>query len=380
MWELCNLVRPGSVQYSLESRSRSTVHLLSLQWGKSIQTGFAGLSTASQTEPFSLPMPSLSIQRRFLWCAAGTVATIYALILVGGIVRATGAGMGCPDWPTCFGQWIPPTSEAQLPANYQEIYAERGYADTSFNVRKTWTEYLNRLLGVFTGFTILATLLMSIPYRKADPRVFWLSLTGFILVGVQGWLGARVVASNLEPGMITVHMLLAQVIVGIVIAALVRSERQRYLEIQIKILPRMFYPLMLFAMAAGLLQLVMGTQVREAVDLIARSSDYENRHLWIDNLPLMFSIHKYYAIFLLGLNGWLVLAILKHSQSAVLKGLSIALAVFLLGTIAVGMSMDRLHLPWFSQPLHLWLASLIFGAQLAVFLVIRHVRQREQLL
>jgi cytochrome c oxidase assembly protein subunit 15 len=161
-------------------------------------------------------MPSLSVQRRFWWCAAGTVATIYALILVGGIVRATGAGMGCPDWPTCFGQWIPPTSESQLPANYQEIYAERGYADTVFNVRKTWTEYLNRLLGVFTGFTILATLIFSLSYRRSEPRVFLLALAGFILVGVQGWLGSRVVASNLMPGMITIHMLLAQVIVGIV--------------------------------------------------------------------------------------------------------------------------------------------------------------------
>ena len=323
-------------------------------------------------------MPSQSTQRRFWWCAALTVATIFSLILVGGIVRATGAGMGCPDWPTCFGQWVPPTSEAQLPDNYQEIYADRGYADTTFNVRKTWTEYLNRLLGVFTGMTILATLLFSIPYRRTEPRIFWFAMTGFILVGVQGWLGARVVASNLHTGMITLHMLLAQVIVGVLIAALVRSGTERYRDIHIDRLPPLFYPLFIVAMGAGLLQLIMGTQVREAVDLIARSSDYLDRHLWIDNLPLVFGIHKYFAIALVALNGWLIVAVLNHSQSASLRRLSIALGAFLIGSIAIGMSMDRLHMPLFSQPLHLLLASLIFGTQLAILLILRHAIEDDK--
>ncbi|ASJ75105.1 Heme A synthase [Granulosicoccus antarcticus IMCC3135] len=323
-------------------------------------------------------MPSQSTQRRFWWCAALTVATIFSLILVGGIVRATGAGMGCPDWPTCFGQWVPPTSEAQLPDNYQEIYAERGYADTTFNVRKTWTEYLNRLLGVFTGMTIFATLLFSIPYRRREPRIFWFSMVGFVLVGVQGWLGSQVVATNLHTGLITLHMLLAQVIVGVLIAALIRSGRANYRDIRIDRLPRLFYPLFIVAMVAGLLQLIMGTQVREAVDLIARSSNFQDRHLWIDNLPLVFAVHKYYAIALVGLNGWLIVSVLNHSDSRILRQLSIALGAFLLGTIAIGMSMDRLHMPMFSQPLHLLLASLIFGTQLAILLVLRHALEDDK--
>jgi len=320
-------------------------------------------------------MPSLVTQRRFWWCAALTLATIYSLIMVGGIVRATGSGMGCPDWPTCFGQWVPPTHESQLPANYQQLYADRGYAETTFNVRKTWTEYLNRLLGVVTGFTILLTLLFSIPYRRAEPRVFWYALAGFILVGVQGWLGSRVVASNLMVGMITIHMLLAQVIVGIVIAALVGSGRHRYQSINVEGMPAMFYPLMLVAMAAGLLQLVMGTQVREAMDLIARSLDHDNRHLWVDNLPVVFTLHKFLSIPLVALNAWLAYSVLTHSNSVLLRRLSIALVACLAGAVAIGMSMDRLHVPIFSQPMHLWLASLIFGTQLAILLVVRHARR-----
>ena len=312
---------------------------------------------------------------RFLWMATATVVTIYSLILVGGIVRATGAGMGCPDWPKCFDQWIPPTAESQLPDDYQTIYAERGYAETTFNVRKTWTEYLNRLLGVFTGFTIFLTLLFSLPYRRTDPMVFWLSFAGFILVGVQGWLGSRVVASNLNPGMITVHMLLAQVIVGLLIWSLLRATVQPNTHKEISALPRWVFPVLVAATLAGLLQLVVGTQVREGIDLIAKQSNNENRHLWIDNLPLVFSIHKWLALPLAVFNGWLIVDLLGRTKSGLLRRLALALACLLGATIVLGMSMDRLHLPIFAQPLHLWFASLIFGVQWAMLIVLYQVRQ-----
>lgn len=109
-----------------------------------------------------------------------TVIAVYLLILAGGIVRSTGSGMGCPDWPKCFGQWVPPTSADELPEDYQDFYAEYrhqknikfakyldffGYSEigrailedesikeeAAFNASKTWTEYLNRLLGAIVG-------------------------------------------------------------------------------------------------------------------------------------------------------------------------------------------------------------------------------------
>ena len=146
-----------------------------------------------------------------------TIFAVYLVILMGGIVRASGAGMGCPDWPTCFGQWVPPTEESQLPANYHEIYAERGYENTQFNRVKTWTEYTNRLVGVSIGFLIFLTAWTSRIFLKTDKPIFYLSLSSFFLVGFQGWLGSRVVASELKPFMITLHMLLATVIVALLI-------------------------------------------------------------------------------------------------------------------------------------------------------------------
>ena len=106
-------------------------------------------------------------ERRFQSLALLTIVTIYLVILAGGIVRGTGSGMGCPDWPKCFGRWVPPTEISQLPANYQEIYGAKLKGEIEFNPVKTWIEYVNRLVGVLSGFFVFATLLTSTSSRRS---------------------------------------------------------------------------------------------------------------------------------------------------------------------------------------------------------------------
>lgn len=313
---------------------------------------------------------------RFRRIGMMTIAAVYFVILVGGIVRASGAGMGCPDWPTCFGQWIPPTSESQLPPNYHEIYAQRGYADTHFNPVKTWTEYVNRLIGAGTGILVVLTLVSSRHFLKTDRAVFWLSLSVFLLIGFQGWLGSAVVASNLRPIMITAHMLTAFVIVCLLIYAITRSQRDSLAGIDASGLPRRFKTVLLAAMAMTLLQIAMGTQIRQSIDpLIAQELLHGNgdRQFWRDHFPLIFYIHRSFSSIILLTNFWLAWNIYRHlPRNNPFFRFGMVLAGLVCVAIFSGVSLDRLGFPAFIQPVHLLLANLIFGTQFFLLMVYRY--------
>jgi len=305
-----------------------------------------------------------------------TIFAVYVVILMGGIVRASGAGMGCPDWPTCFGQWIPPTEESQLPANYHEIYAERGYENTQFNPVKTWTEYTNRLVGVTIGFLIFLTAWSSRIYLKSDKTIFYLSLGSFFLVGFQGWLGSSVVASNLKPVVITLHMLLALVLVALLIYTIARSQREFLSQIDTRSLPDKFKTVLIAAMVMTLVQVSMGTQVREAVDFIAR--EHIERQYWRDDFPVIFYIHRSFSSIILFTNLWLVWKLYQSvSKQSLLFRTGLALATLVIIAILAGVSLDRLGVPAIVQPIHLLMANLIFGAQFFLYSCLKYAATRQ---
>jgi cytochrome c oxidase assembly protein subunit 15 len=297
-----------------------------------------------------------------------TIFAVYFVILVGGVVRASGSGMGCPDWPTCFGQWAPPTDEAQLPANYHHIYAERGYENTQFNPVKTWTEYTNRLIGVTIGFLILLTAWSSRIYLKTDKTIFYLAVSVFFLVGFQGWLGSSVVASNLKPLMITIHMLLALFIVALLIYTITRSQRNVIAQFDIRALPGKVKTILIIAMIMTLLQVAMGTQVREAVDFISHDHSYIERQYWRNDFPVIFYIHRSFSSIILFTNLWLAWKIIRSvDKNSLLRRIAFSLAGLVIMAILAGISLDRLGMPPVAQPIHLLMANLIFGAQFFLY-------------
>ncbi|NOQ35567.1 MAG: heme A synthase [Methylococcaceae bacterium] len=312
---------------------------------------------------------------RFRRLGIMTIFAVYCVILVGGLVRASGAGMGCPDWPTCFGQWVPPTHESQLPPNYQEIYAERGYKNTQFNPIKTWTEYGNRLVGVTIGIFIIFTVWASRIYLKGDKSVFYLSLSVLLITCFQGWLGSAVVASNLKPFMITLHMLLALFIVALLIYAIARSQHDFIAQLDTARIPSVIKTVLMVAMGMTLLQVVMGTQVREAVDLIANEHKYIDREYWRDSFPMVFYVHRSFSAFILFTNLWMSWKIYQN----VAKGSVLQRSVFwLMGLIVIailaGVSLDRLGMPAAAQPIHLLMANLIFGMQFFIYICLRYTK------
>lgn len=304
-----------------------------------------------------------------------TLAAVYFLILVGGTVRASGAGMGCPDWPTCFGSWIPPTSEAQLPANYQEIYAELGYSDTRFNVVKTWTEYTNRLVGVSIGFLIFLTAIYSWSCRAHDARIFRASVAAFLMVGFQGWLGAKVVGSNLQPGMITVHMLMALAIVGTLLYAVAQARRGIMASQSVANIDPRFEKWLYIVLVLTILQVAMGTQVREMTDFLRDSQGEELRSSWIEAMPWFFYVHRSFSAVVLFSNLWLArLLVTSLGWQHTLSKLTLTMICVIVTAVLSGATLGHLGMPALVQPTHLLAASLLFGLQFLIWMSYRHSR------
>lgn len=304
-----------------------------------------------------------------------TIGAVYLLILVGGVVRATGSGMGCPDWPKCFGTWIPPTDISQLPANYKEIFGEKLKGEVEFNALKTWIEYINRLLGVSIGLFIFGTFISSFfAFWKKDKTIVWLSFTAFILVGIEGWLGSKVVSSELHPVMITLHMLLSMIIVFILLYAVARSYNS-VLTIESIEQSNSLSFLLSIIMLLTLGQILLGTQVREAIDIVSSSMGIALRSEWVSNVGGKFQIHALFSLVVLGVNILLFYRIKKNISE---KGIIFKLASWLMILISIemlsGIVLAYLDFPALMQPIHLTFATIALGIQFVVYLLLNKER------
>ncbi|UOG73850.1 COX15/CtaA family protein [Hymenobacter tibetensis] len=333
-----------------------------------------------------------------------TVVSVYLLILVGGIVRSTGSGMGCPDWPKCFGTWVPPTQVSELPEGYKEIYTAQRVAknkklaktlerlgfkqvasqifahptqfvETDFNATKTWIEYVNRLLGALIGVFIFLTVVLSLPYWRRDRAIFWLAFASFLLTGFQGWLGSLVVSTNLLPELVTVHMALALLIVAMLIYAVDRSQQENSATpYRQQALPKALTPLLWLTALLTFGQIVLGTQVREQIDIVATAANYLGRAEWVEQLGNTFKIHRSFSLVLLALNVYVAYR-LYQTRNANLQLLA-TVTMGLLGLeIAAGVTLAYLALPAAVQPIHLTVATVLFGAQFLT--IIRYARQAK---
>ena len=330
--------------------------------------------------------------RAFYKLSLSTLVAVYVLILVGGIVRSTGSGMGCPDWPKCFGNWIPPASVDELPADYKNIYAEYrnkknqrfaqylrmfGLASTAdailndksvlkeadFNVTKTWIEYLNRVVGVIIGFLIFAVFVYSLKFWNSHSSLTVVSFLAFLLVGFQGWIGSFVVSTNLTPWTVTVHMFLALVIVAMLIWLVHQSSQQVVAGNS-----DAAFGWLIACIAVVLIQILLGTQVREEID---RVSQLAAREEWISNIQAAFVAHRSFSWIVILLHLGLIVS-LRKTQT--LKGFQLALILVLLGTILSGLGMAWFAVPAFLQPVHLLLATGCFGVQFLFLLKLNRKR------
>lgn len=307
---------------------------------------------------------------RFQSLALLTIVAIYIVVLAGGIVRGTGSGMGCPDWPKCFGRWIPPTELSQLPANYQEIYGAKLKGEIEFNPVKTWIEYLNRLVGVLSGFLVFATLITSFSFWRKDRAIVWGSLAAFILIGLNGWLGSKVVSTELAQYMITIHMLLAILVVFALLFVWVRSQGA---QLAVNLTKRKESGLRWLALSLILVtigQVVLGTEVREALDLVVKKLGYQQRENWISSLDWRFYVHRSFSLVVLAGHLTLIYQLRKLDKRRTLNWISNGLLACVILEIGTGVIMAYLNVPAIAQPVHLLLAILLVGLQFIAILAL----------
>jgi protoheme IX farnesyltransferase len=129
-----------------------------------------------------------------------SVAMTFVLVTIGVIVRATGSGMGCPDWPLCHGQLIPPLDDY-----------------------RAWIEWIHRSVAAAIGFVVLALAFVAVRDHRDRPSLLWPTLGVVALVGFQAWLGRETVRLNNSGESVTAHLAAAMALVGLLVFILVRS-------------------------------------------------------------------------------------------------------------------------------------------------------------
>ncbi len=291
----------------------------------------------------------------------------FLVILAGGVVRTTGSGMGCPDWPKCFGQYVPPTTISELPSDYKTLFAVNGKEIATFSAFKTWVEYINRLLGALLGVLFFVLFLCSLSYLKERKEIPILAFLVLFATGFQGWLGSLVVASDLNAVKITIHMLVA-IFILVLCVAILFALRPSTIVVYNPSHKKTMVRFLVLAIGTTLVQVTIGTQVREIVDWVSKSYQEGFRELWMGLVEeeVLFKIHRTFSWAVLIINGVILRDFLMDKKYY--WGLFLVVMIGL--EIAVGIGMAHFNIPAYLQPVHLLLATGIVAFQSWILLSI----------
>ncbi len=299
--------------------------------------------------------------------------------------------MGCPDWPKCFDQWVPPTQESQLPENYREIHSTKrgkkiqkfaslldkiGLANKAeeirndksllieerFNARKTWIEYINRLLGALTGLFAVFFAVSSLQFRRTNRLKTFTAFAGLLLIGFNGWLGSIVVATNLLPGVVSVHFIFAFLAAAVIMVAVHNRFEMLFREQGV-----FFKGLFLVSLGMSLVQIVLGTLVRENVDyLIKTQPSFKGNSLDETMMGQVMLFHKLWSWVVVGFGLFVFYQIkIKIGKSMLLRAQVIILCIWAI-QFATGVVNLWYALPPISQLIHIVFGSVLFGIQMYI--------------
>ena len=332
------------------------------------------------------------MKKKFPKIVQYAIISLYLIFLAGSIVRMTGSGMGCPDWPKCFGYYIPPTSEEQITwkpnTEYKEgfiiikdevlfvaendlitannfeaknwsEYTKHDY--TKFNKFHTWTEYINRLVSVLSGFVFLFLIYGSLKFWKENKAITLLSFGAFLLMLFEAWLGKTVVDTNLTPEIITIHMIVGLIIIGILLKLkFIVSTKRKVFKYN-----SLFNKLLIISVIFSLIQVAMGTQVRQFIDEQVKLYGFENKDYSLMNPSFKFYFHRSFTIAIVLVNFGLFY--LNQIKNLGYKLVNWIVFLLFLETIT-GILMYYAEFPIGTQAVHLLSGALLFGLQFYLWL------------
>jgi len=305
-----------------------------------------------------------NIQR---FALTSTIAT-YFLIFIGGLVRVSGAGLGCPDWPKCFGRWIPPFSINQIPV---------GFDATNFNITLAWIEYLNRLAGMITGILILITAILALRNFRTERQILIPASLAAVLVALQGWYGSVVVKSQLMPATVSIHLLLALVIVSLLVYLTYSSY---HLSSNTSIIAtRPERKLLLILWLISIVQILFGTGIRSSVEMIWSQFPLMAVGDVLDQVGIINYLHTFLGIFLAIGTGIIGLQIKKMDNiSPLTKQTILILNILIFIQIFIGINLHLFGLPPILQVFHLWMASLYIGIVLILYTDLKYEQVKNE--
>jgi cytochrome c oxidase assembly protein subunit 15 len=331
------------------------------------------------------------MKKRFPKIVQYAIISLYLIFLAGAIVRMTGSGMGCPDWPKCFGYYIPPTSEEQITwkpnTDYKEgfiiikdevLFVAEQNIKTSANFNKnnwseytkhdynkfnkfhTWTEYINRLVSVLAGFVFLFLIYASTKYWKENRTITFLSFGAFFLMLFEAWLGKTVVDTNLTPEIITIHMVVGLIIIGLLLQIkFIVSNKKTYNY------NALFNKLLIISVIFSLIQIAMGTQVRQFIDEQVKQFGFENKNYSLMNPSFKFYFHRSFTIAIVLVNFGLFY--INQIKNLGYKLVNWIVFLIFLETIT-GILMYYAEFPMGTQAVHLLSGAILFGLQYYLWL------------
>lgn len=326
---------------------------------------------------------SNKFRKTYQFFVAATLIWLLIVVIAGSLVKATDSGMGCPDWPKCFGHLVPPTDPTEIHWNSSseyfsgqmvihdnglwtakaaikaspkfdkknwELYERHDYA--IYNPVHTIIEYVNRLATVLLGIFALGMFILSFTVKSYKKLHLGMSMLTILLIGFEAWLGRLVVDSALSPIKISIHLYAAFALVIIMSIVLVYTQQIKPIKKNKSALKLLGISLLIL-----LVQLTLGTKLREVFDRFYSELSME-RDFWIDEAGIQFLVHRSFSLVYLFITVVAISKIQKQwAENRRLKNLALLLAVVIGLEILSGVIMSYFEVPRAAQPVHVFLSA-----------------------